>query len=82
MLGLIILSFAISRSYSVSVLSKNASELDYLDSIIVQPIRNEDIPPPLCVLPFPFDSNIGGKIFYAAHWLYRSFFARKMRAQY
>jgi hypothetical protein len=62
MLALIILSIVISRSFSSPVKgSKSASELEYEDSVIIQPIRNEDIPPQLCVLSFPFDTASGGE---------------------
>ena len=61
---LIILSLGITKCFSSPVKgSKSSDELDYEDSIIIQPIRNEDIPPQLCVLSFPFDATSGGKIF-------------------
>ena len=61
---LIILSLGITKCFSSPVKgSKSAAQLDYEDSIIIQPIRNEDIPPQLCVLSFPFDATSGGKIF-------------------
>ena len=65
MLVLIILSLGISRSFSSPIISvlKSASELEYEDSIIIQPIRNEDMQPQLCVLSFPFNTTTGGKIF-------------------
>ena len=61
---LIFLSLEIINSFSSPLIlpSKNQSQLDYEDSIIIQPIRNEDIPPQLCVLSFPFDATSGGKI--------------------
>ena len=31
------------------------------DNIIIQLPRNEDIPPQLCVLSFPFDTSSGGE---------------------
>ena len=62
---LIILSLGITKCFSSPVKGfKSAAELDYEDSIIIQPIRNEDIPPQLCVLSFPFDATSGGKIFF------------------
>ena len=61
---LIILSLGITKCFSSPVKGVlSAAELDYKDSIIIQPIRNEDIPPQLCVLSFPFDATSGGKIF-------------------
>ena len=61
---LMILSLGITKCFSSPVKgSKSAAELDYEESIIIQPIRNEDIPPQLCVLSFPFDATSGGKIF-------------------
>ena len=65
---LIILSLGITKCFSSPVKgSKSAAELDYEyvlnnKNIIIQPIRNEDIPPQLCVLSFPFDATSGGKI--------------------
>ena len=60
---LIFLSLGITNSFSSPLIlpSKNQSQLDYEDSIIIQPIRNEDIPPQLCVLSFPFDTTSGGE---------------------
>ena len=66
MLALIILSLGISRSFSSPILPilKSASELENEDGIIIQPpIRNENIQPQLCVLPFPFNTTTGGKIY-------------------
>ena len=59
----IILSLGITKCFSSPVKGiLSAAELEYQDSIIIQPIRNEDIPPQLCVLSFPFDATSGGKI--------------------
>ena len=60
---LIILSLGITNSFSSPLIapSKSQSQLDYEDSIIIQPIRNGDIPPQLCVLSFPFDTTSGGE---------------------
>ena len=63
---LIILSLGITKCFSSPVKgSKSAAELDYEESIIIQPIRNEDIPPQLCVLSFPFDTTSGGEQSYS-----------------
>ena len=60
---LITLSLGITNSFSNPLIapSKNQAQLDYEDSIVIQPIRNEDIPPQLCVLSFPFDTTSGGE---------------------
>ena len=65
MLALIILSLGISRSFSSPIIPilKSASELENEDGIIIQPIRNENIQPQLCVLSFPFNTTTGGKIY-------------------
>ena len=74
MLALIILSLGISRSFSSPILPilKSASELENEDGIIIQPIRNENIQPQLCVLSFPFNTTTGGKMYsnysILAHW--------------
>ena len=59
---LIILSLGITKCFSSPVKGSIILDEDYQDSIIIQPIRNEDIPPQLCVLSFPFDATSGGKI--------------------
>ena len=59
---LIILSLGITKCFSSPVKGSTILDEDYRDSIIIQPIRNEDIPPQLCVLSFPFDATSGGKI--------------------
>ena len=73
---LIILSFGITKCFSSPVKgSKSAAELDYEESVIIQPIRNEDIPPQLCVLSYPFDATSGGKIFLSYIICYSTMFA-------
>ena len=59
---LIILSLGITKCISSPVKGSTILDVDYENSIIIQPIRNEDIPPQLCVLSFPFDATSGGKI--------------------
>ena len=53
------MALQVSKSLNSPVIE---SEYDYDDSIIIQPIRKEDLPPQLCVLSFPFDPTSGGKI--------------------
>ena len=57
---LIILSLGITKCFSSPVKGSTILNADYEESIIIQPIRNEDIPPQLCVLSFPFDATSGG----------------------
>ena len=40
------------------------TDYEYEDSIIIQPIRDsDDLPPALCLLPWPLNTDFGGKIF-------------------
>ena len=60
MIKYIVLNILFSTTFAPTV--PIVSDYDYEDSIIIQPISNiDDLPPALCLLPWPLNTDFGGK---------------------
>ena len=67
MLTVIILGVLISNCFCIPVLP----DTEYEDSIHIQPQRNSNMPPHLCLLPWPFSAYDGaGKIYLQFVWFF------------